>query len=337
MDPCSLSDVSDATLGDLLRAAAEAEAVAKAAQVAVVAELERRGTWREDGVRQLSEWVALTTRSRASSARALCRTARRLAELPLVTKALAEGILSWDQVVPLARFAGDDEGYWVSAAESLSPEQLAAFAARTRGGDDDEHKPDSLKWRRDDDGVLKYWGRCRGDDADRFEATLERMIDRQRSPGPGDPRQPYDQRAANAMAILVSSELAEMPRLDRATVNVHVPFDTLGATYGQAVLGSDVAISAPVFDRLCCDGRIRLVFDDRDGNPRAWTEARSPAWPLEEAVRRRDVHCIWPGCRRRCGQVHHVVWASKCGKTVYRIWSCSAGSTTASCTKVAGR
>lgn len=312
----TLSEVSDAELGDVLRAAVEAESVAKAAQVAAIQELERRGTWREDGMRVLSDWVALTTNQSAASARRVTAAARRLSELPLVTKALAEGVLSWDQVVPLSRLAGDDEGYWLSVAQHCSPEQLSALAARRKAPEPDE-KTASCKWQRDDEGWLSYWGRCQGDDADRFESTMERLIDRETSSLPGEGRKPYDERAAEAMAILMSLGLEDMPRHDRATVNVHVDFDLLSGTFGQPVLGSDVALSSPIFERLCCDGRIRLIFDDRDGNPRAWTEARSPAWPLEEAVRRRDVHCIWPGCRRRCGQVHHIVWASRCGKTIY--------------------
>lgn len=220
-------------------------------------------------------------------------------------KALATGHLSWDQVVPLSRLAAEDAAWWCSRGESLTPEQLSALAARSKGAEDDPDRAehDSLKWRRDEDGVLKYWGRATGEDADRFEAAICRTIERECSPAPGDPREPYDKRAADAMALLAGFALAEMPRLDRANVNVHAQYSPESG-FSHAVLGSDVAISGQVFERHCCDGRIRLIFEDPDAKPRAWTEARSPAWPMEEAVRRREVHCRWPGCRRRCGQVH---------------------------------
>lgn len=318
VDSSLLSELSIAELEDLLRAGIDAEREAKAAQVAVIQELDRRECWRADGARQMADWLAEQTMNRASTARQTVRVARRLGDLPIVHKALAAGRLSWDQVVPLVRLAGDDEAWWVSRAESLTPEQLCALAARTKGEDDegDKVKHDSLKWRRDDEGALKYWGRATGEDADRFEAAMERTIERECQPAPGDPREPFDKRAADALMLLLGTGLADMPRLDRANVNIHVRYDEK-VGFSHAVLGSDVAISTQVFERHCCDGRIRVIFEDADGKPRAWTEARSPSWPMEEAVRRRDVHCRWPGCRRRCGQVHHIVWASKCGKTTY--------------------
>lgn len=115
-------------------------------------------------MRLLSDWVALTTNVSATSARRVTATARRLSELSLVTKALAEGVLTWDQVVPLSGLAADDEGYWLSVAQHCSPEQLSALASRRREPEPSEKKP-SLKWQRDDEGWLNYWGRCRGDDA----------------------------------------------------------------------------------------------------------------------------------------------------------------------------
>jgi hypothetical protein len=200
----------------------------------------------------------------------------------------------------------------------MSPEQLAALAARRSGGDDEPgtKKVGSLKWTDADDGALKLWGRLYGEDRDRVRSAIERKIERECSPAPGDPREPYDKRAADALVLLCADGLADLPRLDRANVNVHVRYNGSDG-FSTAVLGDDVAISRQVFERHCCDGRIRIIFEDADGRPRAWTEARSPAWPLEQAVRRRDVHCRWPGCRRRFGQVHHVVWASKHGPTTY--------------------
>lgn len=312
-----LSELSVAALEDVVRAASEAEREARAALVAAVVELDRREVWRADGARQMADWLAEQTMSKASTSRQIVRTARRLPDLPLVHKALAAGHLSWDQVVPLVRLAGDDEPWWVSRAASLTPEQIAALAARAKGEDDTEKpKQGSLKWTDADDGALKYWGKLYGEDAERFRSGIERTIERECSPAPGDPREPFDKRAADALALLCGAGLSEMPRLDRANVNVHVRYSP-EAGFSTAILGNDVAISAQVFERHCCDGRIRIIFEDADGRPRAWTEARSPSWPMEEAVRRRDVHCRWPGCRRKCGQVHHIVWASKCGKTIY--------------------
>jgi hypothetical protein len=312
-----LSELTIAALEDVVRAASEAEREARAALAAAVNELDRREAWRADGARQMADWLAEVTQSRASTARQVVRTSRRLAHLPLVHKTLAAGQLSWDQVVPLTRFAGEDEAWWASRAQSLSPEQLASLAARRAGDEDpDAPKVGSLKWTAADDGALKFWGRFYGEDRDRFRATVERTIERDCAPAPGDPREPYDKRAADALALLCGDHLSGLPRLDRANVNIHVRYRAEDG-FSTAVLGDDVAVSFRVFERHCCDGRIRIIFEDADGCPRAWTEARSPAWPLEQAVRRRDVHCRWPGCRRRGGQVHHIVWASRHGPTTY--------------------
>ena len=83
-------------------------------------------------MRVLSDWVALTTNVSAASARRTTAVARRLSELPMVTKDLAEAVVPWDQVVPLSRLAEEDEGHWLSVAQRCSPEQLSAFAARRR-------------------------------------------------------------------------------------------------------------------------------------------------------------------------------------------------------------
>jgi hypothetical protein len=311
------SELSIAALEDVVRAAAEAEREARAALAAAVHELDRRKSWRADGSRQMADWVAEVTASKASSAREVVRTSRRLAELPLVHKTLAAGHLSWDQVVPLARFAGDDEAWWASRAQTMSPEQLRAVAARRSGDPEpDRLAVGSLKWTEGDDGALKLWTRFYGEGRDRVRSAIERTIERECTPAPGDPLEPYDQRAADALVLLCGAGLAEMPRLERANVNVHVRY-TPETGFSAAVLDDDTPISRHAFERHCCDGRIRILFEDADGKPRAWTEARSPAWPLEQAVRRRDIHCRWPGCRRRCGQVHHIVWASKQGPTTY--------------------
>src|SRR5688500_13032908 len=82
-------------LGGLVRAA-EAE------RLQILAALDEREAWKADGCADAAQWVVLQDAVTRGAARDAVDTARRLAELPVITAAAEEGRLSMAQLVPLA-------------------------------------------------------------------------------------------------------------------------------------------------------------------------------------------------------------------------------------------
>ncbi len=80
----------------------------------------------------------------------------------------------------------------------------------------------------------------------------------------------------------------------------------------------DYPVTPAILERLACDGRCRTILE-HNGEITAWTDAAHPPPALEQAVLRRDGHCVIKGCRAQHGQIHHIIWRSRKGPTV--IWN----------------
>lgn len=320
MDRGLLSTLSEDELTALLRKADGAEQAARAEKVAVVQEVARRGCWRDDGARNVAEWVAGHLPVPARSARQLRRVAAALEELPALAAALAGGDLGWDQVVPLTRFATPaEEAVWVQHGPGLTPETLEAIARRRCRPHEQPGPADALRYRTDPvTGVLRYWGEAVGDAAARFLTAIEGLADTECKPAAGEPLDPWPARCAQALDLLCRQRLGADAHRHRATVNIHVGAQRLVGGPGDASFAhADIPIPDGMLERLACNGRLRLIFDNRWGEPAAYTKAQPPPPPLEHAVRRRDVHCRFPGCRTRRGEIHHITWRTRGGRTIY--------------------
>jgi hypothetical protein len=84
----------------------------------LVAELDRRGSWADDGSGSLAEWIAWRCDLSPRSAREHVRVARCLAHVPLTRAAFARGELSYAKVRALTRVATPE-----------NEEELLEFAA----------------------------------------------------------------------------------------------------------------------------------------------------------------------------------------------------------------
>lgn len=291
-----------------------------AERVAVTQEADRRECWKPDGSRSLAEWLVAQLHIDLATGRRLAATARRLAELPAMTAALAEGRVTWDQVVPAAALATPaTDADWAASAGGLSVEHLTTLVRRRRAEarqPRDDGRP-ALKWHLDPEtSRLRYWGEACGDDAARFVTGIQRAVDTAGHPAPGEPRDPYVVRAGAALLQLIATGLGTDADRDRATIVVHVDIDRLMGRPGEATLAvGDIDVDSDCLERLACNARFRLVFDGRDGFPAAYAAMRTPTAPLEDGIRRRDVHCQFPGCTSRRGQIHHIVWWNRGGRT----------------------
>lgn len=313
----------------LIEKIAAADAAFWAEKVSVVQAVLRRRLFEIDGSTSVGDWVAERFRLSARSARLLCRVARRLIELPELQGALEDGELDWEKVVALSRFVTPDNVEdWIADAAGLSVDTLEACARRhwaeqRRKNEEEEEKPEPDRnclryFARPDSGRVSFWGDLVGDDACRFLTVIDHIARNECEPGDSEERDPWEVRCGDALAIIIGAALGGLSR-DRATVNVHLDAEawmTGGAEGEMSMMAPfEFGLTPTTLERLLCDARLRLVFDDDSGTYVTHTDAAHPPPAMEQAVLRRDVHCVIKGCRRRHGQIHHIVWRSKGGLT----------------------
>ena len=323
MDSTFLAELSD---DELLSALHECQAVEQSVRVdklALVSEARRRGAHLGDGARSTSDWVAGHLSLSAHSARQLCRVGARLEELPEVAKAFESAEISWDQLVPITDLADpDSDTYWAREGRGFSPEQLAALARRARRRSreseaDKERNPFCHVFEDVEERSATGWFKLYDDDAKRFITALEAIAKNECRSAVGEPRANWPVRCGQALALMAHDRLSEHRNQAKATINVHISIEDLAEGAGGTITPGDIQCDAEVLERLACGGRWKLIFDARDGEPLAFTESRPPAPAVEQAILRRDVHCVWKGCRSRHGEIHHIVWWSKGGKTKF--------------------
>ncbi len=126
---------------------------------------------------------------------------------------------------------------------------------------------------------------------------------------------------AFAESGLVQGQPLSLVRGSRPVVHVTVGLATLLAARNQAghppatITGpanrAPIPVSSETTRRLACDGVIRrLVLDPQGLVIDVGRAGRSIPTPLNVAVRHRDQHCRWPGCRNHIDEIHHIVhWA----------------------------
>jgi hypothetical protein len=283
---------------------------ASASLLETIAKLDEADSWSEDDETSLSCFLAARLGARAATAREWVRVVRKLRELPTIWAAHASGILSWDQLRPLTRFATPetDEQLSIEAAEMTVP-QLYREAARhekkrrERGKSDHQLRSCDMRW--DDDGrglQVETW--LPGEQGARFEqAVEERARQIQVEDGVLDPA---GARRADALVELVtSSGDAASP----ATLVVHADAKVLtgqvapDATH-MAETESGVQLSEDAVRRLACDAKVEWVLET-DGRPVGiGRRGRMVRGALRRAVLHRDgAMCVVPGCERK-GYLH---------------------------------
>jgi hypothetical protein len=243
------------------------------------------------------------------SARETLETARALEALPEVAAAAHAGALSPEQLGPVVQLADHlSDGEWAARAPNVAPVDLARMVRTQRTPTMDEararREARSLRWWWDTDhGMLQVRGALADLDGARFEAVINRMVDRAR-PAKGEP---WDTRAHRGADVLV--ELCERfehvasPQLrPRPLLVVHVP------PSGPAELVPGVPLPDGMVEALRANAGIEPVLTDERGAPARVgprTTALSPK--IVRAVLLRDRHCRVGTCERTDGlQIHHL-------------------------------
>ena len=173
-----------------------------------VAEFDRRRLWERDGCRHMGQWLAGHFGVTVSEGLRWTTAAHALEGLPLISAAFERGVLSFDQVLQLARFAAPDSEKdlirWARRASVNAIRRKADLANRpsvevTRSA----HEERFLEWSWYDDGTrLGIEAMLSADGGNAVIKALTRIAD-------GLPRVPaeqatFEQRCADALVALAS-------------------------------------------------------------------------------------------------------------------------------------
>jgi Domain of unknown function (DUF222)/HNH endonuclease len=291
----------------------------------LVGELDRRGGWAAYyGCASCAHWLSWRCAVSPRSAREHVRVARRLAELPLIRAAFAEGELTYAKVRALTRVAeGESEQELIELARLMTASQLerAARAYRRVTSDDAEavHADVHLALSWDDDGALVLRGRLAPEDGALFLRALEAA----RAALAGDGRGSAEPRPtrAEALVALADATLAAADSRtdgDRYQVVVHIDAAALSGSdnSGACVLENGPPVAAETARRLACDASLVMASDQDGLTRRLGRKKRTIPVALRRALLGRDGGCRFPGCdNRRFLHAHHIRHWGRGGET----------------------
>jgi hypothetical protein len=151
--------------------------------------------------------------------------------------------------------------------------------------------------------------------------------------GSEDQRSPR-QRMHDALAVIARFflEHADISPVngERPRIVITIRREDLEAAPGVAALatlGSGTKIPVETARRLCCDAGVLPVVLGGKGEV---LDLGRTSRDFSQAIRRAAYvqqrgACAFPGCRRKCAELHHIIWWSKGGKTAIgnAAWLCA--------------
>jgi hypothetical protein len=297
----------------------------------LILEIDLTGAWEDSGARDLAHWLGMRYGISYWKASRWIGAAHALEELPLIARAFAQGELSTDKVVELARFATPEtESRLIRWAQGVT-----VGAIRHKGDlakTSLQEAKEAQQCRR-----LEWWYFSENS---RFGLSAElpaaqgavvaRALERLAGSLPLMPGEEedlaMDARRADALVALCSARIAADPDPDRATVVIHARLEGPVERSSASVMEGELtdceieggpAIHPQVARRLLCTARVQVVLEDASGHPVRLGRIRRepPEWMVRQ-LRYRDRECTFPGCgHRRFTQAHHVRWWERGGQT----------------------
>jgi len=274
-------------------------------------------------------WLKQHARLSGGAAAERVKVAGKLAELPVMAKAFADGELSFGQAAVVARAAegvgpesaAEMEQRAVEAARELDPSRLRQFTDRLTCEFNQEafladqtraHQRRRLDLGQGPDGMWIVDGRLDAEGGAYLSTALEAVL------GPrckGDQRTPA-QRRADALVDLTRQVLEGGGRVrgtggQRPHLTVTATLQTLrgepGAPAGE-LLGR-YPIPPETVQRIACDAALTPMLVDEGDEPLDFGRTmRTASPPLRRAVVLSEKHCCFPGCDRPADwcDVHHL-------------------------------
>jgi len=308
-------DLGKATTDQLEQRLAQAEEVvsaARAVQLEVLEELDRRQVATADGSRSLSEWLAARIDLAPKTAKSLVRTMRRTAEQPTLRRELASSV-SFDRVEALSRLQDrghDDLLLWADVAgvhcEAAKQARVTA-EVESRCADDRflvmQPNLDESWW--------KLWGGLDGHSGALVDKTLSEAADQLPDEEDGD----AGWRRATA---LVESLISDDPPEGQVTVIVDAR--EAAPTGGEAgvTLDAGVRVGRRALEAILCDANVEVVARAEDGTLMNYGRRERTAPPaLKRALlAEAGFTCSGDGCTSRHRlQIHHLTPWAEGGRT----------------------
>jgi hypothetical protein len=313
----TLRECSPAQRGEAIQQLGALLCATQAALCDVITAADAEQDWRVDGATGMAPWLVGTLHVTLATARGWVRVGATLDGLPHLQEAFAEGMLSWEQVVPASTFVTsttDEEqarflpGCSAAQVDDLARQHRVISRRQARRANDRR----SLRSRIDHvTGGYRYSGFLPAAEAARFEAVLDRIID---TKGPNElgGYDPIDMRRADALVELADQYAGADADPDTCLAVVHVPAEVVdGHVDGNGTIGG-LEVAPESVLRLLCDCKIEFHLDAPDGaTVGIGRNSRSiPRW-MRRRIRKRDGGtCRFPGCDRPIRQIHHIEhWA----------------------------
>jgi 5-methylcytosine-specific restriction endonuclease McrA len=300
----------------------------------LIRQFDVEGGW-NNGFRSCAEWLSWRTGVDLGAAREKVRVARALANLPLLSRALARGELSYAKVRALTRVATpetEERLFKIGRAGTAAHVEriVSGWRRMDRKAEVEEaarqHKYRALHVYRGDDGTVVVRGRLTAEVGavllKALDAAREALYQRARAaktahvsaetPAVAD-LPSMEQQQADALGLLAETALHHgidpgAPG-ERYQVVVHVEAPVLADADhpGQSVLEDGVRVSAETSQRLACDASRVVMRHDAEGNLlEVGARTRTIPPTLRRAMLHRDQGCRFPGCHARFGQGHHI-------------------------------
>ena len=283
-----------------------------------VAEWDERELWREDGCKNMVQWVSGRFNISHYYARLRIHCSHALDVLPLIDQALSSGELSLDKTIHLTRFAtAENERHLVKWARRVQVSTIKLEADRLEGVAKERireaQRERYLRWWWSDDGHTLYFdGGLPTERGLMFVHTLSQLVktipevpEEDENDEEPDRYTRFERRSADALYALLINEINSQQDAERAHVVVHTELahvDRMGTTEQGRLL------HPVVVEKLECDGRLRYVLTDEKGNALGIGKASQsiPRW-LRRQLKYRDERCTFPGCSHNVFvQGHHI-------------------------------
>ena len=344
-----LGELPDARIEDDFAELQRASETIEVERLRRLAELDRRGIFQRDGHLPTASWLATTFRLGWGHAREQVRLARAVQEMPVTSRALEEGEISYSAVRLLVNARNAEpaafhrsEPQLVEAARRHSVPDLQRVTAFWRQRAERERSVDTeerLRERRALHTSVTFLGMVRVD-GDLDPETGESLMTaigavlnaEARSRERDDHRTPA-QRRADALGEICRQWL---DRSDRPVIGGERPHLTVTvgaeelARSGAAELDHAGPVGSESARRLACDASVmRVVLSGRSEPLDVGRRTAVIPPSMRRAVIVRDVHCRFPGCDRPhtwC-DAHHVRHWADGGPTRWTTSCSCAGDT----------
>jgi Domain of unknown function (DUF222)/HNH endonuclease len=286
----------------------------------LVREADDRGDWKSAGCSSRAQWFAQVYRSDYRTAVRITDTSEALRDLPALDEALSTGALTLDQVVAAAEVATPESDAELARMAVGKMPSAISIAARTivppKVADDKalyERRSLSMTWTRGR-RELAFSGRLPLEQGVAFEQAIYSIAKSQRATDKktGTVLE-WRQYAADALVTLTGQGGGAAPaggvKRSPTTLIVHIGDD------GPPLLEGAGPISPETAERLACDAR-RLTIKPSGRDLVHSRVGRCASYAQQRLLRRRSLHCQYPGCSAaRELEAHHVIPVERGGRT----------------------